>query len=95
MYAFGIPHLEKTVKKYKEGNYSDYHCFPKNDDYKSLNLSKDSKFKLTQTSNMNSFYNSEWNLTGSLYNSSKNTNQKVELVPMGKTVLRRTTFPKQ
>lgn len=95
VYAFGIPHLEKTVKNYKEGNYTDYYCLPKNDEYKNLSLSKDSKFKLTKTSNMNSFYDSEWNLTGSLFNSSKNTNEKVELVPLGKTVLRRTTFPKQ
>ncbi len=95
VYAFEIPHKVETIKTYSKVNYSDYYCFPTNEDFKDLRLASDSKFELKSASNSESFYDSEWNLEGSLFNTSKNENQSVTLVPLGKTVLRRVTFPKQ
>ena len=95
VYAFEIPHKVETIKTYSKVNYSDYYCFPTNEDFKDLKLDSDSKFELKSASNSDSFYDSEWNLEGSLFNASKNKSQNVTLVPLGKTVLRRVTFPKQ
>jgi DUF1680 family protein len=93
VYAFEIPHKEETIKTYSKANYRDYHCFPSDEEFKYLMLTSDSKFELKSNSNYNSFYDSQWNLEGSLFNTSNNENQNVTLVPIGKTVLRRVTFP--
>lgn len=61
--------------------------------FKNLALTSDSNYEIESNLNNASFYDSEWNLKGSLYNTSKNENQEVTLVPIGKTVLRRVTFP--
>jgi DUF1680 family protein len=93
VYAYEISHKEETIKTYAKANYRDYYCFPTNQDYKNLALTTDAKFELKSHSNYHSFYDSQWNLKGSLYNTSKNENQDVTLIPIGKTVLRRVTFP--
>jgi len=92
VYAYEIQHREEAIKKYENG-FSDYYCFPTSSGYENLMLSKDSNFQLKSEVNTNSFYNSEWYLEGQLFDSSKNKNVNVQLVPMGKTVLRRVTFP--
>ena len=53
-----------------------------------------SSFKLRSPQVTQAFYNSEWYMEGELFDASKNTNINVKLVPIGKTVLRRVTFPK-
>uniref|UniRef100_UPI00263425B2 beta-L-arabinofuranosidase domain-containing protein n=1 Tax=Winogradskyella sp. TaxID=1883156 RepID=UPI00263425B2 len=95
VYAFDISHMEKVIKTYPKENYNDYYCFPTSEDFKDLKLTTDSKFNLEAASNTGSFYESRWDLEGSLYNSTNNKNQNVTLIPMGKTVLRRVTFPKE
>jgi DUF1680 family protein len=93
VFAYEIPHKEETIKTYSKANYKDYYCLPTNEDFKNLALTSDSNYEIESNLNNASFYDSEWNLKGSLYNTSKNENQEVTLVPIGKTVLRRVTFP--
>ena len=94
VFAYEISHKEETIKTYSKANYKDYYCFPTNEDFKNLALTSDSNFEIESDLTNASFYDTEWNLKGSLYNTSKNENQEVTLVPIGKTVLRRVTFPK-
>lgn len=83
VYAYEIPHTEKTIKTFGFRDFRDYHCFPKNDTYKSL-----------QFSNMTSFLVSDdISLRGKLYDVYQQKETEVNLVPMGKTILRRVTFP--
>ena len=92
VFAFEIPHKEETIKNYNNDNFRDYHCLPTSKEYENLYISPNSKFELKSKSNSGSFYDFQWELEGSLFNTAKNKNQKVTLVPIGRTVLRRVTF---
>ncbi|WP_422105189.1 beta-L-arabinofuranosidase domain-containing protein [Winogradskyella sp.] len=93
VYALEIPHREEAIKTYENG-FKDYYCFPTDDTYKHLNLNENSSFKLKTPQVTKAFHNSEWYMEGELFDVSKNTTIKAKLVPIGKTVLRRVTFPK-
>ncbi|WP_353777264.1 beta-L-arabinofuranosidase domain-containing protein [Winogradskyella sp. 3972H.M.0a.05] len=94
VYAYEIPHREDIIKTYSDKKFVDYYCFPEREDYKDLVLPKDSKFEWTTSKESVSFYNSDTYLEGHLYNTKNKEAQPVKLIPIGKTVLRKTTFSK-
>ena len=83
VFAYEIPHREETIKTFGFQNFRDYHCFPSNDTYKSLRFMNIASFKIDE----------DKNLKGELYNVSQQKRTNITLTPMGKTVLRRVTFP--
>ncbi|TPV35360.1 hypothetical protein FJ651_00100 [Paucihalobacter ruber] len=93
VYAYSIPHREEVIKTYSDSKFRDYYCFPDNRDFVNLKLTKDSKFTLISNGSSNSFYTNHWYLEGELFDSSSSKNIRVNLIPMGKTILRRVTFP--
>lgn len=95
VYAYDIPHKEQTIKSYEGTNFTDYYCFPKTEDYKNLQIIKDGAFSATQDKIAQNFYDSEVYLKGSLFNTATKKEETVKLIPMGKTVLRKVTFPKK
>ena len=92
VYAYEIPHSEKTIKSYEGTGFRDYYCFPENDNHKHLRLS-DSKWSAVNDPYTKGFYDSKLRLKGTVIDMN-NELVNVELVPMGQTVLRRVTFPK-
>lgn len=85
VFAYEIPHKEETIKTFGFKNFRDYHCFPINNTYKSLRFLDITSFTVSE----------EKNLEGKLYDVSQQKETDVTLIPMGKTVLRRVTFPKK
>ena len=86
VYAYEIPHTEKTIKTYQNTDFKDYYCFPSDDDYQYLSISKQG---------IEPFAEDETSILGSFFNSKTQKAVQLPLVPMGKTVLRRVTFPKK
>ena len=86
VYAYEIPHIEKTIKTYQNTDFKDYYCFPSNDDYQYLSISKQG---------IEPFAENETSISGSFFNSKTQKAVQLPLVPMGKTVLRKVTFPKK
>jgi hypothetical protein len=93
VYAFDIPHREEVIKTYSDSKFKDYYCFPYSQDFANLELTQDSKFTLSSKGSSDSFYTNNWYLEGDFFDSSANENIRVKLIPMGKTILRRVTFP--
>ncbi len=87
VYAYEIPHSEKTIKHYEGTDYSDYYCFPENDDHMDL--------VIPESFDSESIVEGELALNGRLFDASKQKEVTVKLVPMGKTILRRVTFPEK
>lgn len=85
VYALKIPHTEKAIRYYNKPNFKDYYCYPESETYKSLVLTENSEFATSDSEN----------LQGNFYDTNKQTAIEATLVPMGKTVLRRVTFPKK
>ncbi|KAA3637801.1 MAG: hypothetical protein DWQ02_06195, partial [Bacteroidetes bacterium] len=88
VYALPIAHREEVIKNYEFGNFKDYHCYPLNEDYKSvgISVSEDLRFEYDELSPGENPWNQQL---------PKLKINKTELVPLGSTVLRRVTFPKQ
>ena len=95
VYAYEIPHKEKSIKTYNGTDFTDYHCFPTDDTHEHLKLTKGYDFSLQADIDAVSFYDKTWNLKTQFQNSSTKRTETITLVPMGKTILRRITFPKQ
>lgn len=93
VYAFEIPHKEESIKDYENG-FRDYYCFPTDKSFEGLKFIDDSKFNFNVSNETPSFYNSEMYIQGEMYDTAQNRDVSVRLIPMGKTVLRRVTFPK-
>ena len=93
VYAYEIPHREESIKDYDNG-FKDYYCFPTSTTYEMLELNENTDFQFKITNTSDSFYDSDRYLKGELFDRSKNKTIPVNLIPMGKTVLRRVTFPK-
>ncbi len=83
VYAYPIPHREEVIKQYEGTDYTDYYCYPLNEEYLSVNLpaKEDWTFAPSPTSEV-SWYGSGPKLRG----------DNITVVPMGSTVLRRVTF---
>ncbi|WP_111683629.1 beta-L-arabinofuranosidase domain-containing protein [Winogradskyella tangerina] len=93
VYAFEIPHKEESIKDYENG-FRDYYCFPTDKSFEGLKFIDDSEFNFNVSNETPSFYNSEMYIQGEMYDTARNRDVTVRLIPMGKTVLRRVTFPK-
>lgn len=85
VYALPIPHENKTIKEYGLKGFKDYYSLPQNELHRSLQIPRDADF----------VFNGEkgHKLEGKFWNAERESIQTVELVPMGKTVLRRVSFP--
>ena len=88
VYALDIPHRKENIKDYKVKGFHDYYCFAENEAYKNFALDK---------SALNFAYIADETpvLKGDFIDKSTNEFKEVKLIPMGKTVLRRVTFPVQ
>ncbi|MAD97565.1 MAG: hypothetical protein CMB99_09600 [Flavobacteriaceae bacterium] len=95
VYAFPIEHSEEVVKTYDIEGFKDYHCFPKNQDHLDLKLIDNPQFELKKGATTDNIYTSELELSANFRNSKTNKKEKINLIPMGKTVLRRVTFPQK
>lgn len=94
VFAYDIPHTEKTIKSYSLTKFKDYYCFPEEETFKGLGLTNASSFKfVSDEQSAKSWYDNKTYLVGQMKVDGK-TQEEVKLVPMGKTVLRRVTFPK-
>ncbi|UJH68899.1 beta-L-arabinofuranosidase domain-containing protein [Allomuricauda sp. SCSIO 65647] len=87
VFAHQIPHKEKTIKTYGDTSFKDYYCLPENEDHKNLVIPENANFK--------SIEDGELALKGELFDTSRQKEVEATLVPMGKTVLRRVTFPEK
>lgn len=97
VFAYEIPHEEKTIKQYGEVRFKDYYCFPSDRNFENLSVKSDnSDFELIDKNHngSNPWYSQQYYLQGNLYDVKTNATYKAKLVPMGSTVLRKTTFPK-
>ena len=93
VFAYEIPHTEKEIKNYNFNNYQDFYCFA--DDKKHLNLTLLDQYEFIKEENStsSSFYDIKTYLEGYMMNLQTNEKELIRLVPMGKTILRRVTFP--
>ncbi|BFP43498.1 hypothetical protein FGF1_43430 [Flavobacteriaceae bacterium GF1] len=87
VFAYAIPHTEQVIKTYGDSPFKDYHCLPENEAHKNLVIPTDVDLKRTEDSGPI--------MEGQLFDASKQKEVPVRLVPMGKTVLRRVTFPEK
>lgn len=94
VYAYEIPHKEETIKSYGMG-FKDYYCLPKNTEYKDLILAGPLNATWRTEASGNSFYDANIFVDVDFINKRTNKKQTERLVPIGNTILRRTTFPKQ
>ena len=83
VYALDIPYRRENIKDYSLAGFHDYHCHSESEVYKNLSLNKDNL----------AFQFTNGKLKGQVSDTEKKESIDVELVPMGKTVLRRITFP--
>jgi len=97
VFAYEIPHEEKIIKSYEDQNFRDYYCYPKDKSFENLVMKSDnSDFTLVNQneSKSNPWYNQQYYLRGNLYDTKSNATRKTKLLPMGATVLRKVSFPK-
>ena len=86
VYALPIPYIRENIKDYKLERFHDYHCFAQSQDYKELAVEKSMlNFKFSKDENLN--------IHGRMVHQETGMKNDVQLIPMGKTVLRRVTFP--
>lgn len=88
VYAYSIPHREETIKEYPNSDFRDYYCFPQTDVYRTIKLPASAPIRFSYqeiTPGKNPWYVDLPMLQIG----------ETELVPMGSTVLRRVTFPKE
>lgn len=90
VYAFEIPHREESIKKYDHKDFRDYYCFPLEQSFEGLSLPEEQIFSWKTDPKAQSFHESEVFLECKF---NKETDKALQLVPMGKTVLRKVTFP--
>ena len=94
VYAMEIPHREETIKNYNDKRFRDYYCYPTDETFKELALTTDHRFRAKSDPTSNSFYEADVYIEGPFLNTKQNTIQHERMIPIGKTVLRRVTFPK-
>jgi hypothetical protein len=95
VFAYSIPHREKTIKTYDRSGFRDYHCFPEHEIFKDLYLTKfEPAFAMAPFSaGENPWYADKTQITVSFYHPEKEKETRTTLVPMGSTILRKVTFP--
>ena len=92
VYAYEIPHEVKAVKAYGYKNFQDYYCLPTQKDFAEVSLPDPTQFRWKTDKQAQTFHNSEIYLECSLPEAQAGK-EILKLVPMGKTILRRVTFP--
>ena len=75
-------------------NFEDYYCFPQDETYKNLKLTAQTDFEF-ENRQATSFYDSETYLKTTLFDYKEQKEKEVQLIPIGKTTLRKVTFPKR
>ncbi len=100
VFAYDIPHRTASVKEYNVNGFRDYEVFSTTASYEDFRIpsNKDNQrnfsyIKGNPADGKTQWYDHKLHLSGQLLNSKTNEMQEVKLVPMGKTVLRRVTFP--
>jgi hypothetical protein len=98
VYALAIQYQEKTVRDYKTGGFKDVLILPTNTDYPDFKIN-DTDLKnvfrfhfVEDKKNVNPWYNGNIHLTGNVFNTETHKNEKIRLVPLGSTILRKVTF---
>lgn len=86
VYAMDIPYRRENIKEYSLDGFFDYHCIPENTDYEHVQLA-------SRSLDFEYVGGKDPYLQGNLVNTKSGQTETVQLVPMGKTVLRRVTFP--
>ena len=94
VFAYSIPHREEVIKSYEIKGFTDYYCLPTDEGHVSLTLNPNAQFELIHDQTPGTFYDMEWKLKGSLYDTKSADLKTIELLPMGKLALRRVTFPR-
>ncbi|MBX2875433.1 MAG: glycoside hydrolase family 127 protein [Saprospiraceae bacterium] len=92
VYAYEIPHQEESIKKYTYRDFEDYYCFPTTQLFEEMALSKAAKFNWKTDEDAESFHKGEVFLECTITKSQRKA-ETLKLVPMGKTILRRVSFP--
>ncbi|NET36571.1 MAG: hypothetical protein F6K19_31850 [Cyanothece sp. SIO1E1] len=92
VYAFEIEHREESIKEYDYKNFQDYYCFPTEESLEGLSLPEAQAFNWKTDLQAQSFHESEVYLECKLSNAEQEE-KTLRLVPMGKTILRKVTFP--
>jgi DUF1680 family protein len=94
VYAYEISHREETIKKYADENFKDYYCFPQNEKYKDLKLVADAESTFENEQSEASFYGMKTFVRTTFFDEKEQKEKTIQLVPIGKTTLRKVTFPK-
>ncbi len=94
VFAYEIPHTEKTIKKYVNSSFTDYYCFPKSEEHRNFKIGDHSDFQYVMDNSSEDIYNSKIQLQGNVLDLSTMEEINIKLVPLGKTILRRVTFPR-
>ncbi|PWE00593.1 beta-L-arabinofuranosidase domain-containing protein [Marinilabilia rubra] len=95
VYAYPIEHSIKNIKDYKQGDFHDFHCFPKNEKACDFITVKDENVEVFDYQESNKTSNPWYQSTPILTVDLGGTINKVQLEPMGNTVLRQVAFPVQ
>ena len=86
VYALDIPYRRENIRDYPLEGFHDYYCFAESDQHENLSLDRNAlDFSYQDGVNQH--------LTGNMVDQSTGRVKPVKLIPMGKTVLRRITFP--
>ena len=96
VYAYAIPHREKTIKQYEGSEFRDYYCFPEDDTFEDLQLLSGQTFDLRENarrSDTGLWQSPPFSLQGECWNAARQESQVLTLVPVGSTILRQLTFP--
>lgn len=100
VFAYPIPHSEKTIKEYKKEGFKDYYCLPTNNEYKEISFAQtdtniDFGFEYVNEElpvYENPWYNANIYLKVNVLNKTKKKQMQLKLVPMGNTILRQVAF---
>ena len=93
VYAFEILHQNKVIKNYELENFEDYYCYPTDETYKNLAIKDQPQIRFNSNNEVKSFYDNDVHLEVEFETKESQKMKNYKLIPMGKTVLRRVTFP--
>ena len=88
VYALNIPHRQENIKDYILEGYHDYYCYAENNKHENISLDKNA-LDFEYIAGENPY------LKGEIINRNSNKKVEIQLLPMGRTILRRVTFPVQ
>jgi len=92
VYALAIPHEEETIRTYEVEGFKDYHCMPTNQDFHKIAYPAASKLEYSEREVSGASWLNSHVIEIAMMNDTKK--EKIQLRPMGSTILRRVTFNK-